>query len=181
MHNIHIRPASAADAAALLAIYAPYVKQTAITFEYEVPSEEEFRERIHRTLQSYPWLVAEKEGRLLGYAYAGPFHERAAYRWAVETSIYVDCSMKHQGIGRLLHEALETDLVRRGFQNMNACIAYISTADPRLPVDSIRFHEHMGYIRVAHFHQCGLKFGRWYDTVWMEKLIGNHEESVRRS
>ena len=97
--NIHIRTVSPNDAAALLAIYAPYVQETAITFEYEVPSTEEFARRITHTLEKYPYLVTEKAHTILGYAYAGPFHERAAYDWAVETSIYVDQNLKHSGIG----------------------------------------------------------------------------------
>ena len=121
--NIHIRTASPDDAAALLAIYAPYVRETAITFEYEVPSTEEFARRITHTLKKYPYLVAEKDHTILGYAYAGPFHERAAYDWAVETSIYVDQNLKHSGIGGLLHDALENALKKQGILNMNACIA----------------------------------------------------------
>ena len=88
--KIRIRPAKPEDAEKLLAIYAPYVEQTAITFEYEVPTVEEFRERIHNTLKKYPYLVAEQGGEPVGYAYVGPFHDRPAYDWAVETSIYVD-------------------------------------------------------------------------------------------
>ena len=109
-NKIIIRTASAADAPALLKIYRPYVENTAITFEYDVPSTEEFASRIQHTLRKYPYLVAEEKGTLLGYAYAGPFHERPAYDWAVETSIYVDQSLKHRGIGRRLHDALETAL-----------------------------------------------------------------------
>lgn len=86
--------------------YAPYVRETAITFEYEVPSEAEFRDRIAHTLQKYPYLVAEQAGKLLGYSYAGPFHGRAAYDWAVETSIYIDGNCRKMGLGRLLHDAL---------------------------------------------------------------------------
>ena len=122
--NIHIRTASPDDAAALLAIYAPYVQETAITFEYEVPSTEEFTRRITHTLEKYPYLVAEKDHTILGYAYAGPFHERAAYDWAVETSIYVDQNLKHSGIGGFLHDALENALKKQGILNMNACIAW---------------------------------------------------------
>ena len=89
-NKIIIRTASAADAPALLAIYAPYVEQTAITFEYDVPAEAEFTRRIADTLQNYPYLVAEQDSVPVGYAYAGKFHERAAYDWSVETSIYVE-------------------------------------------------------------------------------------------
>ena len=171
---ITIRTATLSDAQALLNIYAPYVEHTAITFEYDVPSVEEFAFRIKNTLQKYPYLVAEKNGRLLGYAYASPFHERPAYDWAVETSIYVDQNIKHQGIGRRLHDALEDALRSQGILNMNACIAYPPEEDEYLDRSSVEFHTHMGYRLVGEFYKCGYKFHRWYNMVWMEKLIGNH-------
>lgn len=171
---ITIRTATLSDAQALLNIYSPYVEHTAITFEYDVPSVEEFASRIKNTLQKYPYLVAEKNGRLLGYAYASPFHERPAYDWAVETSIYVDQNIKHQGIGRRLHDALEDALRSQGILNMNACIAYPPEEDEYLDKNSVEFHTHMGYRLVGEFYKCGYKFHRWYNMVWMEKLIGNH-------
>ena len=127
--KIRIRPAKPEDAEKLLAIYAPYVEQTAITFEYEVPTVETFRKRICHTLERYPYLVAEQTGEPVGYAYVGPFHDRPAYDWAVETSIYVDQNKKRMGIGKKLHEALEEELRNRGFLNMNACIAYPAQED----------------------------------------------------
>lgn len=171
---ITIREATADDAKALLDIYAPYVTDTAVTFEYDVPTTDDFRQRIAHVRQRYPYLVAEDCGRIVGYAYASPFKERAAYQWAVETSIYVNGDCHHHGIGRRLHEALEERLLRQGILNMNACISYIDTPDEYLNHDSIKFHERMGYTLVAHFHLCGKKFGRWYDMVWMEKLIAPH-------
>ena len=138
--KIRIRPAKPEDAEILLAIYAPYVEQTAITFEYEVPTVEEFRERIHNTLKKYPYLVAEQGGEPVGYAYVGPFHDRPAYDWAVETSIYVDQNKKRMGIGKKLHEALEEELRNRGFLNMNACIAYPAQEDEYLTRNSVEFH-----------------------------------------
>lgn len=171
---ITMRTATLSDAQALLNIYSPYVEHTAITFEYDVPSVEEFASRIKNTLQKYPYLVAEKNGRLLGYAYASPFHERPAYDWAVETSIYVDQNIKHQGIGRRLHDALEDALRSQGILNMNACIAYPPEEDEYLDKNSVEFHTHMGYRLVGEFYKCGYKFHRWYNMVWMEKLIGNH-------
>lgn len=171
---ITIRTATLSDVQALLNIYSPYVEHTAITFEYDVPSVEEFASRIKNTLQKYPYLVAEKNGRLLGYAYASPFHERPAYDWAVETSIYVDQNIKHQGIGRRLHDALEDALRSQGILNMNACIAYPPEEDEYLDKNSVEFHTHMGYRLVGEFYKCGYKFHRWYNIVWMEKLIGNH-------
>ena len=174
--SILIRPASPADAQALLAIYTPYVVQTAITFEYDVPTPAEFTARIASTLEKYPYLAAEQDGVPVGYAYAGTFHERAAYDWSVETSIYVEQHQKRKGIGRLLHNALEQELQRRHFLNMNACIACpAEESDPYLTRDSIRFHEALGYRMVGKFHQCGYKFGRWYHMVWMEKQIGGHD------
>ena len=175
--KIRIRPAKPEDAEKLLAIYAPYVEQTAITFEYEVPTVEEFRERIHNTLKKYPYLVAEQGGEPVGYAYVGPFHDRPAYDWAVETSIYVDQNKKRMGIGKKLHEALEEELRNRGFLNMNACIAYPAQEDEYLTRNSVEFHAHLGYRMVGRFHQCGYKFNRWYDMVWMEKHIGAHQAS----
>ena len=171
---ITIRTATLSDAQALLNIYSPYVEHTAITFEYDVPSVEEFASRIKNTLQKYPYLIAEKNGRLLGYAYASPFHERPAYDWAVETSIYVDQNIKHQGIGRRLHDALEDALRSQGILNMNACIAYPPEEDEYLDKNSVEFHTHMGYRLVGEFYKCGYIFHRWYNMVWMEKLIGNH-------
>ena len=175
--KITIRTARESDAPALLAIYAPYVENTAITFEYDVPSIEEFTSRIHHTLEKYPYLVAEKNSQILGYAYASPFHERAAYDWAAETSIYVDQNCKHMGIGRLLHDALEQTLKAQGILNMNACIAYTPSADAHLDNNSVEFHSHMGYRLVGEFYQCGYKFDPWYNMVWMEKQIGEHHKN----
>ena len=171
-----IRIAREEDAERLLEIYRYYVTDTAITFEYEVPSEEEFRGRIRHTLERYPYLVYEKEGRIVGYAYVGPFKERRAYDWAVETSIYVDRTERGSGIGRALYEALEQVLRLQGIRNAEACIAAPRGEDPYLTPASIRFHERLGYQLAGTFRQCAYKFGRWYDMVWMEKFIGDHPE-----
>lgn len=175
MEQINIRPATPADAESIQRIYAPYVKDTAISFEYDVPSVEEMARRMAEIQEKYPWIVAEEDGKVVGYAYAHIFHGRAAYQWSVETSIYVDMQEKRKGIGSILHEALEEALKAQGILNMNAAIAYVEPEDEYLTHDSVRFHERMGYTKVAHFHQCGRKFGRWYDVVWMEKIIGEHE------
>lgn len=174
--KVRIRAAKEEDAKGLLEIYAPYVTGTAITFEYDVPSEEEFTSRIRHTLEKYPYLVAEADGELLGYAYAGPFHARAAYSWGAETSIYVKKDSKRLGIGRKLYEALEKILSAQNILNLNACIAYPVQEDEYLTKDSVAFHEHLGYRLVGEFHQCGYKFHCWYDMVWMEKHIGSHVE-----
>ena len=156
-----------ADAEALLRIYAPYVRETAITFEYEVPSPEEFQSRIRRTLEKYPYLIAEREGHCVGYAYAGAFHARAAYDWAVETSVYVERGLRRQGVGQRLYTALEEILTLQNILNLNACIAYPAEEDPYLTRDSADFHQRLSYQLVGRFHQCGYKFGRWYDMIWM--------------
>lgn len=174
--NIKIRIATINDTAELLAIYAYYVTNTAITFEYDVPSKAEFENRIRNTLEKYPYLVAELEGNIVGYAYAGPFKTRAAYQWNVETSIYVHKDYKHMGIGNQLYQALETILKSQNIRNMNACIAYPTQEDEYLTKDSVYFHQKLGYSLVGEFHQSGYKFHRWYNMIWMEKLIGDHVE-----
>lgn len=174
--EIKIRIAKAEDARVLLSIYAPYVEATAITFEYKVPSEDEFAARIQHILQKYPYLVAESNGEVLGYAYAGAFKERAAYDWSVETTVYVKKNKKRLGIGRQLYKALEAVLKAQGILNLNACIAYTEEEDKYLTKDSVSFHNKMGFQMVGQFHNCGYKFNRWYDMVWMEKQIGSHDE-----
>lgn len=166
-HNLQIRMASTADAEELLKIYTPYVLKTAITFEYEVPSIEEFRGRIANTLTRFPYLAAVSDGKIVGYAYVSPFKSRAAYDWAVETSIYVDENCRGGGVGHRLYEALEEILRQQNIINLEACIAYPNP-------ESIRFHEKYGYGTVAHFTECGYKMGRWYDMIWMEKMLGGH-------
>ena len=173
--SIRILPATAADAAELLAIYAPYVTDTAVSFEYDVPTVEEFADRIRKFSARYPYLKAvEAGGRILGYAYAHAFIERRAYDWSVETTIYLDREQRHRGLGTLLYRELERRLKAMGVLNMNACIAVYKEGDPYLTDDSPRFHEHYGFTEVGIFHDSGYKFGRWYDMVWMEKMIGAH-------
>ncbi len=173
--DIKIRIGTTGDAGRLLEIYGPYVERTAITFEYEIPSKEEFAMRMEKTLEKYPYLVAEREGEVLGYAYAGAFHERAAYGWAAETSIYTAWDQRRMGVGRRLHDALETSLKEQGILNMNACVACPwKEEDEYLTRNSLEFHRHLGYRLVGEFHQCGYKFGRWYNMAWLEKHIGDH-------
>lgn len=172
--DISIRAAVPEDAGRLLAIYAPYVEKTAITFEYQVPSVDEFRGRIENTLKRYPYLVAQEKGEILGYAYAGVFKDRAAYDWSVETTIYVDMGSRHSGVGGALYSALEGALKSMNILNLNACIGVPRSEDPHLDMNSVHFHEHMGYTLVGTFHCSGYKFGTWYDMVWMEKMLDRH-------
>lgn len=177
MGEMKIRTATLDDAGALLDIYAPYVSNTAITFEYEVPTEAEFKRRISNILEKYPYLVAEKDGEMLGYAYASSFHSRAAYQWGVEGTIYVRQDKKMLGIGRGLYEELERILRLQNILNINACIAYPEKEDEYLTKNSVYFHECLGYRLVGEFYKCGYKFNRWYNMVWMEKHIGDHGET----
>ena len=171
MPNIRIRPAEERDIPAMLAVYAPYVEETAVSFEYAVPSPEEFRARLARVQGFYPWLVAEQEGRVLGYAYASRFHPRAAYDWSVEVSIYLGRQERGRGLGRQLYEALEAMLRAQNVLSAYACIALAETPDEYLDHSSIRFHERMGYRLTGTFPNCGYKFERWYGMVWMEKRL----------
>lgn len=173
-NRLSIRIAAPEDAEQLLQIYAPYVTDTAISFEYTVPTIEEFRGRIVRTLQKYPYLVAQQDDRIVGYTCAGPFIARAAYGWNVETTIYVQKDRKKTGIGRSLYEALEKALILQNILTANACIGYPEIEDEYLNLNSVQFHEHLGYRPAGTFHHCGFKFNRWYHMVWMEKHLGAH-------
>ena len=130
--EMKIRIAKEEDAEALLAIYAPYIEHTVITYEYDVPTVEEFRGRIRHVLERYPYLVAELNGKICGYAYASAFHDRPAGGWNVETSIYVDQNKKGMGIGTALYDKLEKILKRQNVLNMNACIACTEIEDEYL-------------------------------------------------
>ena len=172
--SIRIRPATIEDASNLAAIYAPYVEHTAITFEYDVPTVEEFADRIRKTKRDYPYLVAERDGKIIGYAYAGTFKSRPAYDWNVETSVYVSREQRRCGIGRRLYGVLEEQLKKQGILNLYACVAYPPREDEYLTCDSVKFHEKLGFQVIGEFHQCGYKFGRWYNMVWLEKMLGEH-------
>lgn len=175
MQPISIREATPEDASALLAIYAYYIKHTAISFEYEVPPVSEFRARIEHTLTRYPYLVAERDGTIFGYAYAGQLGVRAAYDWSCEVTIYLDRAATKQGIGRALYTELERRLKAMGIVNLYACVALPDEEDEILNRNSADFHAHMGYVEVGRWHHCGYKFGRWCNIVWLEKIIGEHQ------
>ena len=172
---IKVRVAKAEDASRLLEIYAYYVEHTAISFEYEVPSLAEFTERIRNTLVTYPYLVAEEDDRIVGYIYASRFAQRAAYDWAAGTSVYIDRDCRRKGIGKLLYEKFEAILKLQNITNLYAGAADpMEDDDPYLTRSSEHFHEAIGYRTVARHHACGSKFGRWYNLLWMEKIINEH-------
>ena len=128
-------------------------------------------------MERFPYLTAEKDGKIAGYAYVSPFKERAAYDWSVETTIYVNQKKKRMGIGGKLYAALEEALRAQHILNLNACIGYPQNEDEYLTKDSEKFHQKLGYRLVGTFHDSGYKFGRWYDMIWMEKMLGEHTES----
>ena len=159
-----IRIATEADVPAILEIYAPYVENTTITFEYDIPGREEFTERFRAITAQFPWLVWEEESKILGYAYAAPPYTRAAYRWCAEPSIYLKPQARGRGIGRKLYTALEELLKLQGYQVLYALITQENE-------DSLHFHEKLGYRRKVLFDNCGFKFGRWLGVYWLEKRL----------
>lgn len=153
---IRLRPATIDDVAAMLAIYAPIVRESAISFELEPPSAEEFARRVEA---AHLWLVAEREGGLLGYAYGGTFRARAAYRWSVETSVYVAADARGRGVGRRLMTGLLAGLRLMGYQQ--------ALAGTTLPNDaSVALHRALGFEPVGIFRAVGHKFGAWHDVGW---------------
>lgn len=159
-----IRAAAEADVAAILQIYAPYVLTSTATFEYQVPSREEFLQRFRTITARFPWLVWEEDGTILGYAYASPPYTRAACAWCAEPTVYLRPDARGRGIARALYTVLEGLLKEQGY-----CVLYALICSENSP--SLRFHEKMGYRLRAEFPQCGFKQGRWMGLIWMEKRL----------
>jgi phosphinothricin acetyltransferase len=163
--NISLRIATPADAAAIAAIYAPYVLDTAITFETEVPNVAEIERRVATIGRQYPWLSAIDEGgQVLGYAYACEHRTRRAYRWSVDVGIYLDARAHRRGIGHRLYEALFALLLWQGYYNAYAGITLPNQA-------SIGLHEALGFERVGVYRRVGHKLGAWRDVGWWELLL----------
>ncbi|MDR3414561.1 MAG: GNAT family N-acetyltransferase [Nevskia sp.] len=154
-----IRPVTAADAAAVAALYAPYVRDTAISFEAEPPNGAEMVRRIGAVGERYPWLAAERDGCLLGYAYACEHRSRAAYRWDVDVAVYLDAAAHRQGLGRRLYTALFDLLRLQGYVNAYAGIALPNAA-------SVGLHEALGFAPVGVYRRVGYKHGAWHDVGW---------------
>ncbi len=162
--NLQIRMASEADAEQMLAIYAPVVRETIISFEYEPPSLCEFRRRVRSVTERMPWLVCDDDGEIAGYAYASPFKTRAGYQWACELTIYVHPGYHRCGIGRSLYTALFRCLALQGY-----CVAVATITIPNAA--SIALHESMGMRRIGTYEQVGYKHGQWLDDgVWQIEL-----------
>ena len=154
-----IRPAKREDVPAILNIYAPYVRETTITFEYDVPEITGFYARFDSISGRYPYLVWEEGGRILGYAYADRAFARAAYAWDADLSIYLDMNERGRGVGTKLYGCLEEIMKNHGYHNLYALITGENAA-------SVRFHESRGYGRLGVLKDSGWKFGRWLDVYW---------------
>jgi phosphinothricin acetyltransferase len=163
-----VRDATEDDAGACAAIYAPYVTDTAVTFEYEAPPPAEMARRIAAARRTHAWLVLEEEGRVVGYAYAGPFKARAAYRWSCEVSVYLEAGRRRSGSGRLLYEALFARLAERGFRTLVAVMTLPNDASEGL-------HRAMGFEPVGTFRRVGWKHGQWRDVAYAQRSIGSDD------
>lgn len=169
---VTIRLATEADAAAVRAIYAPIVRDTVISFEFVPPDVDEMRRRIAHTLARYPWLVYARADEVLGYAYAGPHSERAAYQWSVNVSVYVSTVARRRGVGRALYRSLFALLRLQGFVNVYAGVS--------LPNDaSVGLHEAMGMTPVGVYRRVGYKFGAWHDVGWWQMALCQHPAEPR--
>lgn len=162
--HCQIRVATPSDASAIQAIYAPVVEHTAISFELEVPSVEEMAQRISATLPMYPYLVAEEDGQVLGYAYAGAHRARRAYRWSVDVTAYIASNAHRKGVGRALYQRLLSLLERQGF---HAAYAGIALPNP----GSVGLHEAMGFEHIGTYPEVGFKHGQWRDVGYWRKAL----------
>jgi phosphinothricin acetyltransferase len=160
-----IRDAGDRDAARCAEIYAPYVRDTAISFESEPPSAAEMARRIAAAQESHAWLVCEDAGRVVGYAYGGPFMARAAYRWSTAVSVYLDQGRRRTGLGRALYEALFERLAARGFRTALAGITLPNEA-------SLGLHRSLGFEPVGTYRRVGWKAGAWHDVAWSQRQLG---------
>jgi phosphinothricin acetyltransferase len=161
---MHVRSATERDAAVCAAIYAPYVLDTAITFETDPPSVAEMARRIAAACNTHAWLVVEDEGGVFGYACGGPFHARAAYRWACEVSVYLERGRRRTGAGRALYTELLSRLTERGFR--------VAVGGMTLPNDaSVGLHRAMGFEPVGIYRRIGYKHGAWHDVAWTQRIL----------
>ena len=153
----------------MLAIYAPFVEHTAVSFEYDVPTEAEFARRLEEHQAAFPWLVCEENGRVMGYAYAGRAFERAAYGWNAEISCYLAPELRGRGVGRRLYARIEEILTRLGYYKL---FAVVTSAN----APSVAFHRVLGFRDAACFRNVGYKQGGWYDVLWLEKALCDRPE-----
>jgi L-amino acid N-acyltransferase YncA len=165
----NVRDAAECDAEACAVIYAPYVTDTAITFENDPPLPAEMAVRIAAAIRTHAWVVLENEGRVVGYAYGGPFKPRAAYRWSCEVSVYLEHSRRRTGGGRALYDSLFARLAERGYRT--------AVAGMTLPNDaSVGLHRAMGFEPVGIYRHIGWKHGTWHDVSWVQRRIASGQD-----
>ena len=164
-----VRDATTADAAACAVLYAPYVTDTAVTFETEPPTAAQMAERIAAAQRRHAWLVLEDDGAVVGYAYGGPYKERAAYRWSCEVSVYLERGRRRTGGGRALYEALFTRLAERGFRTAVAGMTLPNPASEGL-------HRALGFEPVGVYRRIGWKHGAWHDVAWVQRTLASMDD-----
>lgn len=164
MNRLAYRFASRDDAAAVAAIYAPYVRDTAVTFETEAPDADEFAQRIAKIGTAYPWLLAELDGRIVGYAYATEYRTRRAYRWSTEVTVYLAAGTQRRGIGRGLYARLFDLLRAQGYVNAYGVVTLPNAA-------SVGLHEAMGFTSIGLYPHVGYKHGAWHDVGWWQLTL----------
>lgn len=165
---MNVRFATPADAPAILDIYGPYITDSTISFEYDVPAVAAFAERIRTIQQQFPYLVAEIDGKLLGYAYASRHRDRTAYQWSADTSVYVHPDGHRKGIARQLYTTLFDILRRQGYYN-----AYAGITLPNVPSEA--FHRSFGFEPVGVYTNVGYKFGAWHSVIWLQLSLQPHQ------
>jgi L-amino acid N-acyltransferase YncA len=169
-NHYNIRLVTETDVNGILEIYKPYVINTAITFEYEVPSPDEYLQRIKTNTTEYPWLVCLQDGKIVGYTYAGKHRYRKAYQWSPESTIYLDSEIHGRGIARILYETLFSILRLQGYFNVYA--AAILENDR-----SVFFHRALGFEEIGIFKKVGYKLGNWHDTAWFQLTLAAHTDN----
>jgi L-amino acid N-acyltransferase YncA len=168
-----IRLATLEDASAIAVIYQPYVEVTPISFELAPPSETVMRERMVRVMAKLPWLVCEVDGAVAGYAYASPHHDRDAYQWSVDSSVYLRRGLQRRGLGRALYSELFALLVQQGYYTAFAGISLQNAA-------SVGLHESFGFEPVGVYRNVGFKFGVWHDVGWWQKPLRNYAAPIAK-
>lgn len=167
MNNYNIRLVTPADAEAALKVYAPYVLHTANTFEYEIPSVDDFRTKIEKITAQYPWLVCECDGEIVGYAYGSTHRERAAYQWSPESTVYISENHHRKGIARVLYNTLFALLKEQGYINVFASVLVTN-------VNSVEFHKAYGFEEIGLFKNIGYKLDEWHTNLWLQYTIQEH-------
>lgn len=161
-----IRQATERDAPAMLRVYTPYVEKSTVSFESVPPTVDQFAARVSKYIAGWACFVAESRGQVVGYAYGSAHRERAAYKWSVETSVYVEQRAQGAGIGRKLYEALLPELTALGFCNAFAGVALPNPA-------SVGLHQALGFRHIGTFPRVGYKFGNWCDVAWFHRVLSN--------